>query len=1071
MTRGPGIACLRLLRSALLTAALFLLFARQAEISAASGLTLTKVKDGFATPVFVTHAGDGSGRLFVVEKGGAIRILQDGNTLAAPFLDISDRVMNSGEAGLLGLAFPSDYETSGYFFVHYSHKDQNLAAPEPIDAGNNNGYDTVIARFRVTSDANVADKNSEERILIRNQPYTNHNGGMIGFGPDGALYIALGDGGSGGDPENQAQNKGTLLGKMLRITAGASGPYSIPADNPFRNTAGARPEIWDLGLRNPWRWSFDRANGDMIIGDVGQGAVEEVSFHGAGQPGGINFGWRCKEGAQDYDNTPPCTDTLTPPIAEYGRTAGNSITGGYVYRGAQHPTLQGAYFYGDFGSGRIWSMRKTGNGWTTPELELDTGHSIASFGEDEAGELYVVDIGGAVYRMTFAVTPAPDLVGTKTAQPADVLSGGLVLYTVELDNRSNTASTTAIMTDVLPAELTYVPGSLTATAGGVDAAAAPQLNWRGTVPAGQVVTVEYQAVAGKTISGTVTNSAQVTGPRTPLTLRSNITVTQGATANPDFFLPGTQPGHLVDSIANPAECASCHTAPIYGAWRGSMMSQSGRDPLMWAALHVAEADMPGAGEFCLRCHTPKGWFEGRSSPSNGSDLAAGVACETCHRMIDPVARGTTDEASARDAVLRAAIDPALPADHSGSGMMVLDPLDNRRGPFAIQPPPPHPRATWRTDFLGQGGNAVVESSMCAACHNMDNPALSWDVGRGQYWPNAANQPAPSFAQGDLFPLESTYDEWRNSAYATSAGVFAPQFAGSKVDGIVRSCQDCHMPRTVGAAAVGDVVRDCKTNGCLPEHELVGGNTWVPQLLKDSRWRLNAADDTVHLDQTIESARTMLQRSATMTVSLSSSGSDKLAVVRVTNESGHKLPSGYPEGRRMWLQLRAYDQDGKLLFTSGGYNPATGVLADDPQLKVYEVKQGITPELASVIGKPAGESFHFVLNNTVLKDNRIPPRGYTVAAFDRPGLRPVGATYADGQHWDDTTYLLPGATASVVAELYYQTASKAYVDFLRTRGGADGATLGQLWDDNKSPPELVAAALETPFKQYLPALRR
>ncbi len=403
-------------------------------------------------------------------------------------------------------------------------------------------------------------------------------------------------------------------------------------------------------------------------------------------------------------------------------------------------------------------------------------------------------------------------------------------------------------------------------------------------------------------------------------------------------------------------------------------------------------------------------------------------------------------------------------------MLILDPVDNRRGPFDIDPAPPHPRATWQTGLLGQNQAPVTEARVCGSCHNVDNPTLSWDPQRGQYWPNEPNQTAPSFAKGDLFPIERTYDEWLHSAYATSTGVYAPQFAGAKADGIVRTCQDCHMPRTIGPAAYGDVTRDCKTNGCLPEHTLIGGNTWVPQLLKDSRWRLNAAADSTELDRTTELAREMIANSATLSVTLVDAGANKQVTVRVTNETGHKLPTGYPEGRRMWLSLTAFDADRNVIFRSGAYDPATGILSDDPSLKVYEVKQGITAELAAEKGLAAGESFHFVLNNTYIKDNRIPPRGFTQAAFDAPGLRPVGATYADGQYWDDTIYSVPPETKSVMVVLYYQTASKEYVDFLRSQGGADGATVGQLWDNSKSAPVVAAVVFEPPQMLYFPLLK-
>jgi hypothetical protein len=283
-----------------------------------------------------------------------------------------------------------------------------------------------------------------------------------------------------------------------------------------------------------------------------------------------------------------------------------------------------------------------------------------------------------------------------------------------------------------------------------------------------------------------------------------------------------------------------------------------------------------------------------------------------------------------------------------------------------------------------------------------------------------------------------------------------------------------MRRLTGKAAEDNynpVNRDCAGNGCLPEHGLAGGNTWTPQLLQDTRWRLHSAADAAYLNGTILRARDMLQKAAVISVTLTTAGPNKQAVVRVVNQTGHKLPTGYPEGRRLWLNLKAFDENGALVYESGAYNPATGVLTQDAALKVYEAKQGLTPELAALTGLPAGESFHFVLNNTIIKDNRIPPRGYTQAAFSAVGLRPEPnpAMYANGQYWDDTTYTLPGSTARVTATLYYQTASKEYIDFLRANGGVDGFTLGALWDSSKSPPQVMASAVFPVPPVYLPLI--
>ena len=347
------------------------------------------VASGLDHPVQVTHAGDGSGRLFVVEQPGRIRIIKDEVVVQEPFLDITDRVLFGGERGLLSVAFPPDYAGKGHFYANYTQRPHG---------------ETVVARYWLGSNADVSDAASEEVLLTVAQPYVNHNGGQLAFGPnDGYLYIGMGDGGSAGDPQNHAQNPASLLGKMLRIDveAGVS-PYVVPSSNPFVNFDGYRAEIWALGLRNPWRFSFDRANGDLYIGDVGQNRWEEIDFERAGSTGGFNFGWPCKEGTHNYDFSGACSSlAMTDPIAEYGRSEGSAVTGGLVYRGSRYPSLIGRYFYGDYVVGKIWSICPTGVDpvvWSGPELELDTPLYISAFGEDEGGELYVVDYDGGTVR-------------------------------------------------------------------------------------------------------------------------------------------------------------------------------------------------------------------------------------------------------------------------------------------------------------------------------------------------------------------------------------------------------------------------------------------------------------------------------------------------------------------------------------------------------------------------------------------------------------------------------------------------------------------------------------------------
>ena len=273
-----------------------------------------------------------------------------------------------------------------------------------------------------------------------------------------------------------------------------------------------------------------------------------------------------------------------------------------------------------------------------------------------------------------------------------------------------------------------------------------------------------------------------------------------------------------------------------------------------------------------------------------------------------------------------------------------------------------------------------------------------------------------------------------------------------------------------------VNRDCQPGNCLPEHSFLGANTWVPRLLIDPNWRLNAVSEQAYLLASIPSTEEMLTKAATIAVTKTLSGTLDVAIVRVTNNTGHKLPTGYPEGRRMWLNLKAFDSVGNLVYESGAYDPAAGELTYDPELKVYEAKQGLTPELAEVLNLPPGESFHFVLNNTVIKDNRIPPQGVTQVEYDRPGLRPVGADYLDGltgnlKNWDETTYILPPSAQTVLATLYYQTSSKDYIDFLRKFGGIDGQSVGELWDGLKSPPQLVDLADELANHLFLPWILR
>jgi len=359
-----------------------------AVVTGTPALAATRVATGLESPLGLV-APKGDCRLFVVEQPGRIRIVRSGSVVAAPFLDITDRTRSGGERGLLGLAFHPSYAQNGRFFVNYTDL---------------NG-DTHIAEFHAPAPAaDTADPGSERQILFVRQPYANHNGGGLAFGNDGFLYIGLGDGGSGGDPLGNGQNLGTFLGKMLRIDVDNGSPYAVPRDNPFANRAGAKPEIWAYGLRNPWRFTFDAASGDLIIGDVGQNLMEEVDLDAGLKRGGENYGWNVMEGTLCYQPSSGCDRTgLSLPIATYTHDDGCAIVGGIVYRGRRMPGYQGTYFYGDYCTAIVRSLRVSAGAatdqrdWTSSLGAGLTG--ITSFGADADGEPYIVDPGGSLYKI------------------------------------------------------------------------------------------------------------------------------------------------------------------------------------------------------------------------------------------------------------------------------------------------------------------------------------------------------------------------------------------------------------------------------------------------------------------------------------------------------------------------------------------------------------------------------------------------------------------------------------------------------------------------------------------------
>ena len=348
----------------------------------------TRIATGLRQPVYLTNAGDGTRRLFVVEQEGRILVMKNGQVLPTPFLDIRPLVASGGERGLLSVAFHPFFAVNGVFVIDYTRSGAHVG-------------DTVIARYKADPGSDVANPSSGEVLLTLFQPQANHNGGLVMYGPDGHLYIGTGDGGAGGDvgaghaPEGNGQSLTTLLGKLLRIDVGPTGAYTVPADNPDLGS-GARREIWSYGLRNPWRFSFDDANGDIYIGDVGQNAWEEIDVSSIHSKGGENYGWPVYEATHAYRGG--VLPDHVRPKAEYSHDGGNcSVTGGYVYRGNNIPSMYGFYLFGDYCTGMLWTLIYFGGYWNMSAL-VDTSVLISSFGEDEAGELYLVDLGGSIYR-------------------------------------------------------------------------------------------------------------------------------------------------------------------------------------------------------------------------------------------------------------------------------------------------------------------------------------------------------------------------------------------------------------------------------------------------------------------------------------------------------------------------------------------------------------------------------------------------------------------------------------------------------------------------------------------------
>jgi len=493
-------------------------------------------------------------------------------------------------------------------------------------------------------------------------------------------------------------------------------------------------------------------------------------------------------------------------------------------------------------------------------------------------------------------------------------------------------------------------------------------------------------------------------------------------------LPGTQPEEGGIKFAKVAKCYMCHaktkngSADPFLSWQGGMMAQAMRDPVFRAALTIANQDIEGVGEFCLRCHTPRGWLEGRSTPTDGSALNRedlhGVSCEPCHRLVDPL--------STEAGRLAKSVPPGY-----GNAMMVVDPANVVRGPYAdTQGAMPH--RTMKSEFH-------ASSQLCGVCHNVSNPTLASDVYK-----------QPPWAYGHV---ERTYSEWALSNYAKQ-----------ERDG---TCQSCHYPTVPGG---GQATRFAsKHRSHFVKHGPVGGSTWVQDAIVHLWPNEGGAGllpvNRLALENGKQRARKLLRTAASLKLSFPQPGKARL---RITNLTGHKLPTGYPEGRRMWVNVRFLDASGQVLREIGRYGDkqdtifgktvTAPTLLDPDQTRVYESLPAISEMSAKKLGKPAGPSFHFVLNDAIAKDNRIPPRGFKNTTFAKHLCEPVGATYADGQHWDDVELDVPNGTKAVAVRLMYQSVSWEYLKFLAEENRSDewGKRLYEAWTETgRCAPEIVA----------------
>jgi hypothetical protein len=528
----------------------------------------------------------------------------------------------------------------------------------------------------------------------------------------------------------------------------------------------------------------------------------------------------------------------------------------------------------------------------------------------------------------------------------------------------------------------------------------------------------------------------------------------------DFEQPGTQPdpSGTRDPITTAEGCFFCHAGDTaimpYQPWLVSMMGQSARDPMFWACLTVANQDVDNAGDFCLRCHIPNAFLEGRADP-DGSALipqdSEGINCGFCHRVVNPQWPVPGDGPASDEGILQDLLnDDTLPAE-GGNARYVVDPVDARRGPFDDLPFNPHSPVEALTSPFHS------ESEFCWSCHDVSNPLMKRQPDDTYRVEEPLGAPHSTHDQFDMFPLHRTYSEWKNSYYFTLGGwQHNGRFGGNHPTGIMRTCQDCHMPDQEG---LGCTLGGFPVRPDVPQHSFIGTNTWGLKAVQAVDFDGVGGPDfptlgSAFLDATAVTG--LINEAVARNIDLLENATDTFlfhnevtaeVLVRILNQAGHKVPSGFPDGRRMWLNVKFFDAAGQIAVEHGEFDFATGQIINPGDTKVYEVKLGIDAAQSKKTGLPVGETFHFVLANTIEKDNRIPPRGFSNSVAQQGQMVPVGASFLDGQHWDDTSYTMPDCAADVTVTLYYQLVSREYIDFLKNTNVTDdrGDIAWDLWN--------------------------